>query len=745
MKSCVSGRGAMWHICGIVLVWAIAVCVFFAPAVFDGKVIAPIDCIECIFRPYADQPLEKVHNQYVVDGASQYIPHKWALKKSWQEDGYMGWNPYCFNGTACPENTMYSPGDWHNWLFAFMPLWPAWNLGIILHFFIAGCGMLLLLRHYKIPMWVALLAAISFSFYSQFITCMYYRWFGGMVWAPYLVWALIKFRQYLVNVPAIIFMTLIWRGGHMQSYTFAVWLVACVWSAELWKKKNLWPSYKEMIRITVSYILVGVIAALLAVDVFVDTFPRMTGCRELCFSSGLGNLSTLVTSVFPNIMGIPETMDAAKMLSASLFDVKFGGSVVFLIAVLACFNRRAPLAAKVLFTATLVAVCTPLSTYFYSRASVVMALGMAWLAAWQLYDFTNVKQPALYWRRIGRFLGMMVGLWLLASVVIAIYNNSLLDFLNHVTEQKMSIVQQLGRKVWYGIRNERFLSQILIWDWRNLVLVSCLALGWFSCSRIKPGNSRNKLWILSIVGITYVELLVFSSAWVTYSSIPEGPFLYKSPLWMAELKKHVQDGSLAVHNTARDLDFLSANHLSSYGVRLADGYETVRPQYLKPLNGSAMLPEDYALAGISHIMADTKWTDCPVPGWNLVMAEKEFKLYANPVYKGRYLVNGQYPIRENWRTSNRISIRVPAESQTLLVLESFHKGWRAWAGERELAITPTERGGMNLKLPYSSEAYDILLQFRMPYQLECYTLMGITAALLLVVVFWQRKNGARIH
>lgn len=77
---------------------------------FGGKVLAPVDCVECLFKPFATQPMEEVHNQYNVDGASQYLPYSWAMQQSWQSDGYMGWNPYTHNGTSLPENTMLSPG-----------------------------------------------------------------------------------------------------------------------------------------------------------------------------------------------------------------------------------------------------------------------------------------------------------------------------------------------------------------------------------------------------------------------------------------------------------------------------------------------------------------------------------------------------------------------------------------------------------------------------------------------------------
>lgn len=123
-----------------IIIWAALVLLFFAPAVFGGKVLAPVDCVECLFRPFAVQPMEEVHNQYNVDGASQYLPYSWAMQQSWQSDGYMGWNPYTHNGTSLPENTMLSPGDWHHWLFGFLPFWTAWDAGIWMQFFYSGAG-----------------------------------------------------------------------------------------------------------------------------------------------------------------------------------------------------------------------------------------------------------------------------------------------------------------------------------------------------------------------------------------------------------------------------------------------------------------------------------------------------------------------------------------------------------------------------------------------------------------------------
>lgn len=725
------------------LIWFSVVILFFAPASIGDKVIAANDCVECVFSPFAERPIEEVHNQFVVDGASQYVPHKWVLKEQWNKDGYMGWNPYVFNGTASPENTMYSPGDWHNYLFAFLSFWDAWNLGILLHFFIAGAGMLLLLRYCGVSACASFLAAVSFAFYSQFIICMYYRWLGSMVWAPYLVWALLQFKRYIVNVPAIIFMALVWRGGHMQSCVFAFLLVACVWCAEIWKQDGQRPGRKEFIRITISYLLTGVVGALLSLDVFVDTLPRMEGCKSLSQGIGINNAISFITLLFPNAFGVPHTHDALKAVGLSLFDIKFGGGMVCILAIMACFNARAPRVAKFIFLICAVAVCSPLITYLYSRATVVMALGMAWLAAWQLHDFTRVQNKIRYWRNIAWGIAGVAALWLVASLVIHWQHDSISDICNSFLSAKSKAVHQFARQGWYAIRVERFLSQILIWHWQNILMLACLALGIICCSRIKVGGGRNALWILGVVCVTYCELIVFSHSWISYSERIDEPYPYSAPEWMPELKKHVKDGTVSVSNPGSDSDFLLRNHLSVYGVRLADGYETVRPKFIHPLRVNAYEPEDYAQAGISHILTDTKWVDKDFPGWSLVMTGKQFKLYENPAYLGRFIVDDAVPLVENWRTCSRIHLTIPAHAKKLSVLESYHKGWSACAGGRELEIQRSERGGMDVVLPPSDGACEVLLEFHMPYRTWYHSIMFLTAIFLAIVAMIQVKRRNR--
>ena len=172
----------------VLTVWLLLVVLFFAPVLFSDKVLAPLDILDSLLKPWATAETINVHNAFPYDAISQYIPYNWSVYQSLQQDGYTGWNPYSHNGTAILENTMLCPGDWHHQLYRFFSFWDAWNIGIVLQFFIAGLGMLLLLRHLGISPHFALLGIVGYGFFSQFITWYSHRRvLGAMCWAPWMV------------------------------------------------------------------------------------------------------------------------------------------------------------------------------------------------------------------------------------------------------------------------------------------------------------------------------------------------------------------------------------------------------------------------------------------------------------------------------------------------------------------------------------------------------------------------------
>lgn len=280
----------------------------------------------------------------------------------------------------------------------------------------------------------------------------------------------------------------------------------------------------------------------------------MEGCKSLPFVWGLENIPFLATSVMPTLFGIPQTISISKVIGADLFDIKFGGGVVFVLAVLALFNRRAPLTAKFCFLVSLIVSCTPLSTFLYSRSTVVMAFGMSWLAGWQLFDLR--RHPVLpIWRRLAWWGIGILCIWLAVSVAVQCFHEPLLLKLHSFIDGNITTSQQKYRHSWYLLRSERLLDQLMIWDWRNALLILLVSVGGWACSRLNISSRYPKWWAGLVVLCTFGEQIVFSSSWIAYSDKPESGYLYKEPEWMSEFRGHVGDGAVVIVNPHNDLDF----------------------------------------------------------------------------------------------------------------------------------------------------------------------------------------------
>lgn len=219
--------------------------------------------------------------------------------------------------------------------------------------------------------------------------------------------------------------------------------------------------------------------------------------------------------------------------------------------------------------------------------------------------------------------------------------NQLLLKLHSFIDGNITTSQQKYRHSWYLLRSERLLDQLMIWDWRNALLILLVSVGGWACSRLNISSRYPKWWAGLVVLCTFGEQIVFSSSWIAYSDKPESGCLYREPEWMPEFRGHVGDGAVVIVNPHNDLDFLCTNHLSTYGIRLASGYETVQPKYLRPLSDGHYHPEDYSMAGISHLLCDSRAGKPDFDGWILVQETEDFFLLENPLYRGRYFVRTQ--------------------------------------------------------------------------------------------------------
>jgi hypothetical protein len=733
--------------------WLAMVVVFFWPVIFQGKVLAPLDIMESLLRPWATTEEVQVHNAFTYDAISQYLPYDWSVYQSLRQDGYIGWNPYVHSGTSIVENTMLCPGGWHHHLYRFLPFWTAWNTGIILGFTFAGLGMLLLLRDQKIPAAYALIGVAAFGFFSQFTLWIYHGWvLGAMCWSPWILWSLLRARRAgrIIDLPSVAFIALAFRGGHLQTCVFVVLLVVLVAIAHWWKSDQRWnPS--QVGKLLLPYTVVGILGSLLALDVVMETVPPLLqGNKDMTprtwFTALLG-LPTLVTSITPTVMGTPQGIDVMKAFASDLFSIKFMGAVPLLLAAVACFRRQAPATAKLLLVIGLLLPFTPADEWLYSRFTVVYALGGAWLAAWYLATISR-EPPLILWKRAFIILSIAAGVWLLGSVLVTAQQTWVEARLHDAIVAKLP-ADKASRADWMLARADVFINESLLWFPRNLAMLALVGLGIFACSRIHNQNRNASRFAILAALCTFGELFLFASTWVTFSAKPAGNRLYSEPGWVSQLKRETTtDNGTILSYDRSDFDFMQLNTPSAYGIRFAEGYDTVTPHRIDPILGDRFDPLRCASSGISHLLVSPEKDPGSVPGWEKVIDSSDIVLYKNPLFQGicfaEHPDGTTTPLATEFTSPNRRTIDLPAGTKAVVLLESFNPGWKysmnsqAWQPVHE-----SELRGIRIDLgnPTPAESTRLLLQYHPTYQSYYRPIIGGTAISLLGFSLYRRRKS----
>lgn len=730
--------------------WLAMVVCFFAPVLLDDRVIAPLDIMDSLLRPWAAKEHIEVHNAFTYDAISQYLPYDWSVYQSLRVDGYIGWNPYTHSGSSIVENTMLCPGDWHHHLYRFLPFWTSWNAGIILQFTIAGLGMLVMLREQKIPAAQALIGMIAFGFYSQFILWIHHRWvLGAMCWAPWILWSLLRAKRShrLVDVPSVIFIGLAFRGGHLQSCIFVVLLVGIIAIAEWWSSENRWKPAR-ISACFLPYAICGILGTVLALDVLLETVPALLhGKREMASRGWLDTLMalpTLVTSVFPTIMGTPQGLDVTKFFRIDLFSIKFMGAVPLLLAAMAFVRKDAPLTAKFLFGFGLLVPFTPADQWLYSRFTVVFALGGAWLAAWRLSQLAE-EAPWRHWNKVFATLALVVGAWTVTSTLVAVRKDHTSKTLHQTILAKLPEGKG-SRQEWMLRRADVFLDRIFIWHPGNLAMVALAGAGCFACSRIHKHQPKSSKFALAASFCAFGEMTLFASTWITFSGKPSGSELYDMPAWAAQLKQQTAGGSILCRDRS-DFDFMQLNTPSAHGIRFAEGYETVTPRRIDPIGGDHPDSKLCASSGISHLLAPPGDNPGNLPGWRKVIDSKVLVLYQNLDFRSNAFATladlSERPLSMRIVSPNRRTLDVPADTTSVTVLESYNPGWRySIDGKTWNQVKESENHSIQVHLPAAtSNSASLTLAYQPAFQsvyrpIICITLAGLTA----IFIFQHRPQ-----
>lgn len=716
----------------------------FSPWFVQGKVLAPFDLLQGLISPWNQhdfQAVPKVHNHFVSDAVTQYLPYVLFSKASFESDGYVGWNPLVFGGVAQHANTMAIPYDWSQGLYRWLDFWPAWHLGRFCQFLIAGIGMFIFLRGRGCASGVALTAATAYMLNTQFIVWIYHHWaLASFCWIPWLFWALYKARdgEALYLLPSTLFLSLSLCGGTLQHAAFVAMALFCLWLGWLGESRRLgFP----LLRATLLLLATAILALALTAPMLEATIHAyLENLRSGQVRGGLGysggwpqpilNLLSVPFYAFPLVLGSPASLDLWKLFRSDLMNVASFGTLPVLLAFWGLFSRKVPLPARWLAAAGLLIPLSPLVGPLYHRVQLLWIFGGCWCAAAWLQKSSPRELRSIF-RMIGISGGILIVLWIAASGAALLMESRWEPILQEKV-QALSNAGQFGIFAnWMQARTQALFSCLSIWNPVQIVYLAGFALSvtclcvWFS--------PTNRFWIIPAIGVGLQGLACWWQ-WSTWSQSREE--IYQSPSWVKVLQEQVgMNGRLAQSAGGYATQPFGPNTLQPSQVPIAAGYESIHPIGLNAREAPWEFP------GTTHFLGPKNGAF--PKGWQTVHADKIWRLWKNPEPTFGFVVfaNGdQELLREGsvCRPSfNTMTVSMPAGAERVELFTNGHRGWK-WKDGNTAEWHETQRGSdgalvLLLEKPFS-EKITLLLQYQASGPRWAVWVQTVAATLLLGIV-----------
>lgn len=585
-------RGIKRHEMLLIVVPFLVAGLLFLPGLVRGKVLAPLDILTELCEPWASEgrhagvPVAqrdiRVHNHFTSDAVSQYLIYRQLMAESLRDTGGVAHQPYILGGYDMRRNTMATPWDWTVQLHRFLGFWEAWHLGLWLQFGLAGTGMAWFLHSRGMPVPVALLGGVAYLFNSQFIVWIYHRWaLGSFCWVPWMLWAMLRFRDgsrpHGWAVPC--FMALAFLGGSLQHAAFVVLAVAAVWLGWLWEDAEKRGAWKGTTRCCIVWGFGGVALASFMFVPCIAGFLENTneGRGAIGYETGLAqpffHLAGYAANYVPWLLGSPGTVDLNKLFRSDWFNVAYIGTIPALLGTLALFHRSAPKPARVLGCMGLLLPLTPLVGPLYHRVLLLYVFGAVWAFAWvwsrapRDADARRLRWAAWAWV-------LLLAAGLAVSVGLEAGREKLAEHVAPAIVERAAEGQFGMHRAWLEQRAQRFLDESRIWAPDKAVPMGWLALGlaalWL--------RQRGRAWAASLLLLLVVagEASGVARKWLTWSERPSSGVLPPSA-FMERVRQEARGVRVQFTQPAGQPPFAPPNTPAAYGIRMVDGYESIRP------------------------------------------------------------------------------------------------------------------------------------------------------------------------
>lgn len=686
----------------VVLLW-------FMPWWWSGSVLAPFDIVSNLLAPWRGNALvPTAHNHFVSDAVTQYIPYALTLDHSFEADGYSGWNPMVFGGTAQYANTMTIGFDWSLMLYRVMGFWEAWHLGRMVQLLIAGFGMLVFLLSRRCDPGTATLAAVAYMGNWQFVAWIYHHWaLASFCWMPWLLWALYRAREKSSRFIAMaaVFLGLALLGATLQHAAFIVITLGCVWMGWMIdgpamissSKLELCRSSEWRSRLVDSVLFVA--AGLLAVGLVAYALePTITGYLEnlraghtregvgyaFGWSQPLRMVLVWPLTFYPFVLGSVQTLDLTKAIVPSGVTCGFFGTVPMLLALLGLFSKRVPMAAKLLIIAGLLIPLTPLVGVLYQRVNILWILGGCWAAGVWLSTASevSVRKVAAWCRRV---LAVVLVLWTLASIALVVFQVPLDAWVVARAQAAAPSSQFAIFPEMVQMRASKLIDYLCVWNPWQLTALAGLALSLWGMARCRTESP----WPGAALGVgVALQLSVFWWQWTTWS-VPRD--VYEQPELVRILQAEVgTTGRLAQGGGgAAEIPF-PPNTLVPAGVAITGGYDSIHPDGMQSPTGKS-----WDFPGATHFLGSVD-EDRPT-GWQKVWSDGRWILLRHPAPAFGTVTlqsGGPVPLPPDAfkrGTLNTMEAVVPAGAVKLELFSNWHRGWK-WRDDLQEQWRETSAG-----------------------------------------------------
>jgi hypothetical protein len=733
----------------IVLLSVLAI-VFF-PVLFQGRVLLPLDYLNTMILPYSAQYRQAVaYNHFLCDAVMQYYPYKVLTRKGLSKGILNYWDQYVMGGYPRYAETMGAHFDITNIILLCASMPTAYHLQIILQLLIAGLGMFLLLRFYKVSEFIAILFSVVYMLNSMFITWLLHRWIvASFCWVPFIILMLCKYydtkKTYFLILSSI-FLAFSYLGGSFQTSVFVTFILF-TFNASFFLFTVKDNSIGRLLKIP--FIVFSVGFGLSAIMWFPSLEMYLL---NICEKSYLGSafyqnpflkrilsLPLLLTFFIPELAGSVRAFSLSRIINISIFD--FNGFVGFLpnlFGVWGAFflwKRRLIIRPFIIlmFLGLAIPLFTPLSKYLYFRFFMVFIFGLIIVGAVAFNTFIKDQSCRKDFGKWYKYVAMIFCL-IVAGVVLL---NICFSFYHEYSYTRATeyLKANIHHAQFVGGNAEWFFSRIVKTFEHFTITSPTMYLPFFCVSGVLiflfyflKGRLKAKIMLIGLGVITFIQLFIFSRSWLPMIDSDKYP-LYAPTQELEFLRKDSDNYRVLVHyDRIVSQPIFPANILSMYKIADLSGYESIFPETIINLRskgdyGSRLLgllnvkyllvAKDIQLqdsnfilvySGVVNIYKNLKWLSRAFLAYRYKVVPDDnaaLKIIRKKDFDGSVVIFETPPIRkmdfsgEDIKNSvnflivenNMIKIRVETEKWGYLVLaDTYYPGWRVFVNGKKSEI-----------------------------------------------------------